>query len=663
MDVATSTSAIEVATSLQVESPFRQHGLTHSRTGVTRRSVRTFFQSFHSRLLTALHAFLTPTRDGGTRIGSAQVRTGPVSPIGAVLRFMLVHWRRRRGPALVIGLATLLATLTEIFMPVFAGRLVDAMILGTAGHGAALRAFATIVALGAAMIMLRFVAVQTIIPFTLGIMCDIAESSFCRVQRMSTEWHANSFSGSTVRKITRAMWALDSLNDVLLLSLLPALTVLAGTVVLFFIRWPALGLMMAFGALAYLVVALTLALRFVAPASRLANKYDSQIGATLSDAIGANAVVKAFAAEGREDVRLSRIAGKWRRRIGRSWKRQSWSGTLQVTLLWVIRSAVTGAGLLLWWQGEATPGDVAYLLTTYVVIQGYLRNMGQLVHQFQRGVNEMEEMVQLHDEHPDISDRSGAVPITISEGGIVFDGVGFGYGGQKAQLYSNLNIAIRPGERVGLAGPSGAGKTTFVKLIQRLYDVTEGQITIDGQDVAHATQESLRRQIAIVPQEPLLFHRSLMENIAYGRPGATQAEVETAARLAHAHDFISNFPKGYSTLVGERGIKLSGGERQRVALARAFLADAPILILDEATSSLDLESELLIQDAMERLLVGRTAIVIAHRLSTIRSLDRILVFENGRIAEDGKPDTLVARKDGIYRRIFERQIDVRMVGV
>ena len=216
-------------------------------------------------------------------------------------------------------------------------------------------------------------------------------------------------------------------------------------------------------------------------------------------------------------------------------------------------------------------------------------------------------------------------------------------------------MTIRGGERVGLVGHSGSGKTSFIKLIQRLYDVSGGRVTIDGQDVSHATQQSLRAQIAIVQQEPILFHRSLADNIAYARPGASQAEIERAARLANAHDFIARLPRGYATLVGERGVKLSGGERQRVALARAFLADAPILILDEATSSLDSESEALIQQAMDRLMQGRTAIVIAHRLSTVRTLDRILVFDQGHIVEDGDRATLLANVDGQYRRLFDRQ--------
>jgi ATP-binding cassette subfamily B protein len=233
--------------------------------------------------------------------------------------------------------------------------------------------------------------------------------------------------------------------------------------------------------------------------------------------------------------------------------------------------------------------------------------------------------------------------------------MGFRYGAQGNELFSNLSLTIRAGERVGLVGPSGSGKSTFVRLIQRLHDVTEGSICIDGQNIAGVTQSSLRSQIAIVPQDPALFHRTLAENIAYGSPCATLAEIEQAARLASAHDFITRLPKAYGTLVGERGVKLSGGERQRVAIARAFLADAPILIMDEATSSLDSESEADIQQAMQRLLIGRTAIVIAHRLSTVRSMDRILVFDSGRIVEEGTHDELVRVSGGIYRRLFERQ--------
>jgi ATP-binding cassette subfamily B protein len=252
-------------------------------------------------------------------------------------------------------------------------------------------------------------------------------------------------------------------------------------------------------------------------------------------------------------------------------------------------------------------------------------------------------------------DRAGAKPIQVRHGEILYDCVTFRYKTQTEPLFRIFSLRIHAGERVGLVGHSGSGKTTFVKLLHRLYDLDGGRIVIDGQDTGCVTQESLRAQLALVPQDPILFHRTLAQNIAYGRPDASMAEIEKAARLANAHEFILRQPKGYHTLVGERGVKLSGGERQRVALARAFLADAPILVLDEATSSLDSESEALIQEAMERLMVGRTSIVIAHRLSTVRMMDRILVFDGGRVVEQGKHEELVRRVGGTYRRLFERQ--------
>jgi ATP-binding cassette, subfamily B, bacterial len=577
------------------------------------------------------------------------------SELRTVFRFAFGHWTRRKGQAVLLSGAMSLATVTEIFVPVYAGRLIDALSLGPAGHGAVIAAFAAMIALGVAMVALRHVAWWTVVPFTLGIMRDAASEAFHRVQRLSADWHANSFAGSVVRKVTRGMWAFDTLNDVVLLALLPSLVVLFGTVALLAASWPVMGLVMAVGAVAYVALTVTLATRVLAPAARLSNQWDTRLGGMLADAIGTNAVVKAFAAESREDARLAQLLAKWGRRTRRTWRRFTWSGTGQLALLWTIRAAVTGTALWLWADGRASAGDVVYVLTAYLVLHGYLRDVGHHVHQLQRAVNEMEELALLQKEPFGVADKAGAKPIRIGSGEIRFEGVTFHYGGHATPLYTALDVTIRGGERVGLVGPSGSGKTTFVKLIQRLYDVTGGRITIDGQDVAEATQESLRRQVAIVPQEPILFHRSLAENIGYGRPDATPEEIEEAAKLANAHDFIAGLPKGYRTLVGERGVKLSGGERQRVALARAFLADAPILILDEATSSLDSESEALIQQAIERLMVGRTAIIIAHRLSTVRSLDRILVFNEGRIAEDGTHAQLLTLDGGVYRRLYERQ--------
>jgi ATP-binding cassette subfamily B protein len=578
--------------------------------------------------------------------------------IGVVIPFVFRHWLNQPVGAAMVAGGLLGATVADLFMPVFSGHLVDAMASGAsdpAARRAAFAAFGAIVALGLLSMILRLVGLQAIVPFTLRIMSDVSRDAFMRVQRFSTDWHANSFAGSTVRKITRGMWALDLLNDTILMALLPSLVVLLGSMILLGLHWPSLGLVVAAGAAVYVPMMVLFSTRYIAPAARVSNAWDTKVGGTLADAMTCNAVVKSFGAEAREDARLVRVIGRWRTRVRRTWLRYNYTSTAQLAVLLCLRASVIGGALLLWIGGRASPGDVTYVLTSYYIIHAYLRDVGMHINNLQRSVNDMDELVAIHDEAIGIADAAGAMPIDIHGGRIVFEDVTFHYGGHIAPLYDGLSVDIRAGERVGLVGRSGSGKTTFVKLVQRLYDVSGGRILIDGQDVAKATQHSLRSQIAIVQQDPILFHRSLAENIAYGRPGAGVAAIEQAARLANAHDFILRLPKGYGTLVGERGVKLSGGERQRVALARAFLADAPVLILDEATSSLDSESEALIQQAMERLMKGRTSIVIAHRLSTVRSLDRILVFDRGHIVEQGTHASLAIRAGGVYRGLFERQ--------
>ncbi|TPI23233.1 MULTISPECIES: ABC transporter ATP-binding protein [unclassified Mesorhizobium] len=581
------------------------------------------------------------------------------SAFRSVLGFTFSHWRHQPWRLSLIMGAFLLSTLADVLTPFYSGRLVDAVASGAGtdavAWNAAMTAFSTLMALALAGVVLRNVAFLWIVELTLKMMSDIAADAFHRVQRFSTDWHANSFAGSTVRKITRGMWALDLLNDTILIALLPSVVMLVGSTLLLGWFWPLMGAVVAAGSVLFIAVTAMLSLGYVAPAARLANSWDTRLGGSLADAVSCNAVVKGFGAEAREEARLARVVAKWRLRTGRTWMRGTANGTTQGALLLLMRAAVIGLALMLWAWGQASAGDVAFVLTSFFVLQGYLRDIGTHIRNLQRSINDMEELVDFQSEPLGIEDRPGSQPIRITDGHIAFDKVTFHYGSHLLPLYRDFSVDIAAGERVGLVGHSGSGKTTFVKLIQRLYDVNAGRILIDGQDISQVEQASLRGQIAIVQQEPILFHRSLAENIAYARPGASQIEIEHAAKLASAHDFITNLPKGYGTLVGERGVKLSGGERQRVAIARAFLADARILILDEATSSLDSESEVLIQRAMERLMIGRTTLVIAHRLSTVRALDRLLVFDRGRIAEEGSHDDLIRLNGGIYRRLFERQ--------
>jgi ATP-binding cassette subfamily B protein len=309
-----------------------------------------------------------------------------------------------------------------------------------------------------------------------------------------------------------------------------------------------------------------------------------------------------------------------------------------------------GLVLLEWGRGRATPGDAVFAITSFMLVSGYLRTLGENVQNLQKGIADIEDVVAYAAERADVVDRANAPAFKPGTGAIQFDAVTFSYKNAVEALYNDFSLEISPGETVALVGPTGSGKSTFVKLVQRLYDVNGGAIRVDGQDVREVTQDSLRSSLALVPQDPALFHRSLRENISYAKPEASLDEVIACAKRARAHDFIEKLPNGYETEVGERGVKLSGGERQRVALARAFLADAPILILDEATSSLDVETEREVQAAMAELKVGRTTIVIAHRLSTIREADRILVFNEGRIVEQGRHGELIEAR-GLYARL------------
>ena len=287
-------------------------------------------------------------------------------------------------------------------------------------------------------------------------------------------------------------------------------------------------------------------------------------------------------------------------------------------------------------------------------IMGELWNVNNIFKHINRVFGDAYEMTQILDTKDDVKDIADAKALKVEKGEIDFENIHFKHADAKEAIFNNFSLSIKPGERVGLVGISGSGKTTLTKLLLRFADVDEGEIKIDGQNISEVQQISLRENIAYVPQETSLFHRTIAENIAYAKPDASRKEIVRAAKLANAHDFIMSLPDGYETLVGERGIKLSGGQRQRVAIARAILKDAPILVLDEATSALDSESEALIQDALEKLMKGRTSIVVAHRLSTIASMDNIVVLEGGKIIEQGTHRQLI-KKGGAYDKLWSRQ--------
>lgn len=575
-----------------------------------------------------------------------------------VCAFVWGYWRQLPRRFAVIVAGVLLAVYLEIQIPARSAELVVAIedfASGTAALDSAWGAAGGLLATFTVMFIVRQIYLRVWVRFAADVMRRMVRDGFQRVQRFSADWHANRFAGATVRRITRGMWAYDTFADTAVVDLGPAVITLLGFSLAMFLREPVLGAYFTTAVAVFIGVSIALSLGYVAPANQAANDADTHLGGALADAVTCNTVIKSFGAERREDARLDGAAGHWQQRARMAWRRSMDSGAVQSLMIVALLGGLLVIVLTRAEVGGAPLGDLVYVLTTYFIINGQLRNIGWQVRNLQRAANELDDLVEISHTPPQVRDVPGATELVARNGDIRFEAVTFRYANQPRPVLEDFDLHITPGEKVALVGESGAGKTTVVKLLQRLYDLDGGRITVDGQDIATVTQESLRQTISLVPQEPILFHRTLRENIRYGRPDADDEAVIAAARRAHAHEFIERLADGYDTLVGDRGIKLSGGERQRVAIARAILADAPILVLDEATSSLDSVTEHYIQEAIATLMEGRTAVLIAHRLSTVRQCDRILVFERGCIVEQGSHDELMDRPQGTYRRLFDMQ--------
>ncbi|MBP6878010.1 MAG: ABC transporter ATP-binding protein [Phenylobacterium sp.] len=571
-------------------------------------------------------------------------------PNRKVIGFVMRYWLRRPGLLSGMVLFSLLSIAADMAIPLAAGRLVDAVAEGPQAANVAWAAWAVFVGLYLVLSVVRNIANKFWNPLAALNMRDLTDEGFARVQSFSADWHADAFAGATVRRLSRAMWGYDQVSDAIVMWIGPALLVLVGLSVMMIVRWPMVGVFSLTIVAFYIASNVILTAKYARPLNQRSVALDSRIGGALADSVTGNATVRSFGAEARESARIGEITETWRGAVVRTWNRFTDLWLIQNMLLAVLQGGLTGLLLLLWSQGKATPGDVAFGITAFLVMSGYLRNIGENVRMLQKGLDDVEDVARFAEMAPQVADAPDAAPLAGQLGEVVFENATFRYKSVSEPLFRNFSLTIRPGERVALVGPTGSGKSSFVKLVQRLYDLDEGRILIDGQDIARVQQGSLRRAIAVVPQDPALFHRTIADNIAYARPEATADEVALAARRARAHEFITRLPQGYRTLVGERGVKLSGGERQRVAIARAFLADAPILVFDEATSSLDVETERDVQAAMEELMAGRTTIVIAHRLSTVRNADRILVFDQGHIVEEGRHADLV-KQGGAYARL------------
>jgi ATP-binding cassette subfamily B protein len=583
---------------------------------------------------------------------------GESASVLAVLRFVGRYWRAVPWRITGMGVGVAVGVMLDVQIPDVSAQLVSAVeahLIGEASQDRAWQLALTLVGIFASVSVVKQLFLRNWTHLASQVIQSMLDDGFRQVQRFSLDWHSNNFAGSTQRKITRGVWAYDALADTLVVDLGPTLALLVGFSITMSLRDPLLGLYFGTAVSVFVATSAWISIGYVAPTNRIANDADTAVGGALADAITCNTVVKSFGAEAREEARFTEASTRWRLRARRSWLRSMDAGAVQSILLLGLLSGLLSLVLMRSPGFRSQVENAVYVIATYLMVHGHLRNVGWQIRNAQRAINELDDLVTITKTTPQVADRAGSTEFTPGAGKIRFENVCFGYTNQPDRIFEGLSVEVRAGERLALVGESGSGKSTFVKLLQRLYDLDGGRIEIDGQDISAVSQNSLRRAISVVPQEPILFHRSLAENIGYGLPGASSEAVVRAAGQAHAHEFIERLEHGYETLVGERGIKLSGGERQRVAIARAILADAPILVLDEATSSLDSLTEKLIQDALTKLLEGRTAVIIAHRLSTIRRVDRILVFGAGRIIEEGTHDELVARIGGRYRRLVEMQ--------
>ncbi len=484
-------------------------------------------------------------------------------------------------------------------------------------------------------------------------MADLYHFTFEYLHKHSFNFFNNNFVGSLVKRVNRFVRSFESINDRVIYNICEMIVEITIILCVLFYRNFYLGLVL----FVWLVIYMTMSVMFTRYRMKfdiLRSAADSAVSGALADTITNHVNVKLFNGYKKENIGFVDTVAQYSKLQLKSWYADGIFDGFQTFFAFLLEVLLMWISIKLWNQGRFTAGDFmlvqSYTITVILNIWGF----GRVIRHVYSDLSEAAEMTEILVTSHEIQDMVGAKDLVVTNGKIDYVNVGFNYR-ETRSILKKFNLEIKTGEKIALVGPSGAGKSTIFKILLRMHDVTSGKICIDGQNIAKTTQESLWKNISLVPQDPILFHRTLRENIRYGRFDATDSEVEEAARLAHCHEFIAGLQDNYETFVGERGVKLSGGERQRVAIARAILKNAPILLLDEATSSLDSESEHFIQDALNNLMKGKTVLMIAHRLSTIMSADRILVIDHGDIVEDGNHKELLKLKGGLYKKLWDLQ--------
>ncbi|MCR5572788.1 MAG: ABC transporter ATP-binding protein/permease [Candidatus Saccharibacteria bacterium] len=489
--------------------------------------------------------------------------------------------------------------------------------------------------------------------FELKVLYDLATICFDTVSSQSMQFHSDRFSGSLVSQTNKFIGSFERFFDLLIFDIIYLISLIAFIMIVLIPRAP----WFALGLIVFIVLYIScsaLTFKRISHLSKERAEAENKQTGQLADSVSNILSVKSYGRESHERHRYANF-NRASYNAGLAEMRATMTRDLSFNFVNIGIIAILVVFMIVGVPAFGLSISTLILIVNYsMTIMGELWNINHIFKHINRTFGDAYEMTNILDAEDTVKDAPEAKELVAKKGDILFDNITFQHADAKTPIFKDFSLRIKPGERVGLVGVSGSGKTTLTKLLLRFADVQDGEILVDGQNISKVQQVSLREAIAYVPQETALFHRSIADNIAYARPDATREEIIRAAKLANAHEFVKDLPNGYDTLVGERGIKLSGGQRQRVAIARAILKDAPILVLDEATSALDSESEALIQDALVKLMKGRTSIVVAHRLSTIASLDRIVVLENGKIIEQGTHHQLL-EKGGEYHHLWSRQ--------
>ena len=570
-----------------------------------------------------------------------------------VIRFAARYWRRQPVKLSIVLLLLLSAALLETYLPNALSDFLGA-IRQQQGQVAITHSLMVFLLNYLAQAMLFAVTYILYNHFETHLFKNVVDDTFRHVLRLPEHFFVNTFTGGIFSKINRGRQKIENFEDQILLRIFTTVIILIGSTAFLALRFPVLAALLVAYIFLLTGISAFVVFRISGPAQGIYATAQDHFNANMADSLSGIATTKAYAQEEFEYNRFTANTHDLRVKNTHAYVLATSAGLVQRLMLCGMLFLLLGGGAWYLFHGNASVESMAYLTFAYTIMQSYIRELGENIKNLLTSSYDLHGVIALTREAPEESDRNPPA-LNISKGAITFDNVGFIYPNKNEAVFKNFSVTIRAGERVALVGHSGSGKTTFVRLLQGLYPIQQGRILVDGQNIMEGSRHSLRSAIALVPQDPILFHRSLSENIAYGKPEATMAQIEAAANQAHIDHFVLGLPQKYETLVGERGIKLSGGERQRIAIARAILADRPILILDEATSSLDSASERAIQDALHTLVHGRTSIMIAHRLSTILDADRILVFDGGGIVEEGTHEQLVQKENGIYAGFYKLQ--------